>query len=54
MTTGLYLLRCKELGLTVFELEEIEFGLVMDMLTEQGNDQHKYPYKATQKDFDRF
>jgi len=54
MTTGLYLLRCKELGLTVFELEEIDFGLVMDMLTEQGNDSHKYPYKATQKDFDKF
>lgn len=54
MTTGLYLLRCKELGLSVFELEEIEFGLVMDMLTERSNDEHKYPYKATQADFDKF
>ena len=54
MTTGLYILRCKELGLSVFELEEIEFGLVMDMMTEKENDNHAYPYKATQKDFDKF
>lgn len=48
------MLRCKELGLSVFELEEIEFGLVMDMLTERENDNYQYPYKATQKDFDSF
>ena len=48
------MLRCKELGLTVNELEQIDFGLVMDMLIEKGNDEHNYPYKATQKDFDRF
>ena len=54
MTTGLFMLRCKELGLSVFELESIDYGLVIDMLTEQGNDEYKYPYKATQKDFDKF
>lgn len=54
MTTGLYMLRCKELGLSVSDLEEIEYGLVMDMLIEQGNDQYDYPYKATQEDFNRF
>lgn len=54
MTTGLFLLRCKELGFSLDELEDIEFGLVADMLTEQGNDQYDYPYKASQKDFDRF
>lgn len=54
MTTGLFMLRCKNLGLSVFELEQIDFGLVLDMLTEQSNDEYKYPYKATQADFDKF
>ena len=48
------MLRCKQLGLSVADLEEIDFGLVIDMLTEQGNDEYQYPYKATQKDFDKF
>lgn len=48
------MLRCKELGLSVFELEHIDFGLVLDMLTERSNDDYKYPYKATQEDFDKF
>lgn len=54
MTTGLFMLRCKELGLSVDELEQLDFGLVADMLTEQGNDEYKYPYKASQADFDKF
>lgn len=48
------MLRCKEIGLSISELEEIEFGLVADMLTEKGNDNYDYPYKASQSDFDRF
>ena len=54
MNTGLFMLRCKELGFTVDELEQVEFGLVLDMLTEKGNDEYDYPYKASQKDFDNF
>lgn len=48
------MLRCKELGLSIADLEEITFGLVVDMLTERSNDEHEYPYKAEQKDFDKF
>ena len=48
------MLRCKELGLSLTELENMDFGLVADMLVEKGNDEHKYPYKATQEDFDKF
>jgi len=48
------MLRCKELGLSINELENIEFGLVVDMMIERGNDDYQYPYKASQKDFDRF
>lgn len=48
------MLRCKELGFSVQELEEIDYGLVLDMLTEQSNDEYEYPYKADQNDFDKF
>ena len=48
------MLRCKELGLSIDDLENIDFGLVADMLTEKDNDTYDYPYKASQEDFDRF
>lgn len=48
------MLRCTELGLSINDLEQIDFGVVSDMLVEKTNDEYKYPYKATQKDFDRF
>ena len=48
------MLRCKEFGLSVDDLENIDFGLVQDMLVEKANDEHKWPYKATQNDFDNF
>jgi len=54
MTTGLYFLRVKEMGLSINDLENIDYGLVEDMITEKGNDEYKYPYKATQEDFDKF
>ena len=42
------------MGLSVDELEHIDFGLVSDMMIEKSNDSYEYPYKASQKDFDRF
>lgn len=48
------MLRCAELGLSVEDLEQMEFGLVSDMLVEKTNDDYKYPFKATQDDFNRF
>lgn len=53
-TTGLYMLRAKQLGLSFSELESITAGDVYDMIIEQQNDDYKYPYKATQADFDKF
>lgn len=29
-------------------------GMVYDMVTEEGNDQEKYPYEATQEDIKSF
>lgn len=54
MTLGLWLLRVKQLGLSLTELDELDAGDVADMLIEQGNDKEQYPYRATQEDIDRF
>lgn len=54
MTTPLFLLRCTQLGLSVSDLDRLDMGIVLDMLTESVNDNYDYPIKATQKDFDRF
>lgn len=48
------MLRCVELGLTQDDLEKLEIGMILDMLTERANDDYEYPYMATQGDFDRF
>ena len=44
----------KKLGLTFDDLSMIEYGQVMDMLIEKGNDDIEYKQLATQADFDRF
>lgn len=53
-TTGIYMLRCLELGLRPSDLTSLEYGFVMDMLIERGNDAEDWDYVATQEDFDRF
>lgn len=54
MTTPLYVLRCVQLGLKISELDDLEMGFIMDMMTEKSNDDYEYPVKATQEDFDNF
>lgn len=53
-TTGLFMLRCAEMGLRPSDLCNLDYGLVIDMLIERGNDAEEYDYVATQEDFDRF
>lgn len=48
------MLRCVELGLRPADLELLEYGQVMDMLIEKGNDAEDWQQVATQADFDRF
>lgn len=36
------------------DLDYLDMGMVMDMLTESMNDDYDYPRKATQEDFDKF
>ena len=54
MTTPLFLLRCKQLGLSMTELDMLTIGLINDMFTEQENDDYNYPMKADQAGMDAF
>ena len=54
MTTPLFMLRAAGLGISISDLELLSIGLVMDMFTEQQNDEFKCPNMATQNDFDKF
>lgn len=48
------MLRCCELGLSDEALKNMSMGMVFDLLDEKGNDNHKYPIKATQEDIYAF
>ena len=54
MTTALFLLRAVQMGLSIADLDGLEYGTVIDMMTESANDEAKYNYLATQEDFDRW
>jgi len=51
-TTALYHLRAKQLGFSLDELFNLNYGELMDMITESANDHAQYDYKATQADID--
>lgn len=48
------MLRAFQMGLTMADLERLNVGDVIDMLTESSNDDFNYQQIATQEDFDRF
>jgi len=54
MTIALYSLRCVQLGLHFADLEQLEYGDVIDMMVEATNDSVEYMPVATQDDFDKF
>ena len=54
MNTAVYLLRAKQIGLTLAELDELTIGMVLDMFVEAHNDNYEYKEVATQADFDGF
>ena len=51
---AIFQLRCAELGLSDEALNNMSMGMVFDLFTEKANDEHKYPYKATQDDIYSF
>lgn len=54
MNTALYVLRAKQIGLTLSEMEELDEGFITDMIIESNNDQCEYKELASQGDFDKF
>ena len=52
--TAVFLNRCLELGLHPSDLCLFEYGTILDMLIEKGNDNCEWNTLATQEDFDRF
>ena len=54
MNTPLFVLRCIQVGLSLSDLDILDFGFVMDIITEFGNDDFTYKEIASQEDFDSF
>ena len=54
MTVTVFVFRAFQMGLRLDDLDCLEYGTVIDMMTESGNDEYKYTPVATQADFDRF
>ena len=55
MTTPLFLLRCKQLGLSMTELDLLTIGLINDMFTEREDDDYEgWSEMASQTDMDSF
>lgn len=42
------------MGLHIADLDSLECGTVIDMMTESANDSYDYKQVATQSDFDKF
>lgn len=56
INTAVYMLRAKQMGLSIAELNEMDEGQVLDMIIEAGNDlcEDEYSYVAGQQEFDTF
>ena len=53
MTSALIILRGKQVGFTLDEMDELTWGQLMDVIIESGNDNFKYPKQGTKEDFNR-
>jgi hypothetical protein len=54
LTTALFVLRAVQLGLSLDDLDGMEYGTVIDLMTEAANDNCEYKDLASQDDFDKF
>lgn len=53
MTAALFILRAKQVGFTLDELDILTYGQVLDVIIESGNDSYKYPKLGTTEDYNR-
>ena len=54
MTSALFLLRAKQIGLTLSEMDMLTYGQVSDLMTEQIHDTLDWPKRAGQAQFNSF
>ena len=54
MNTAVIILRAIQVGLSLADLDYLDYGELVDILTESSNDQEEYPEVATQNDYDQF
>lgn len=47
------MLRAKQMGLSLEEMEELDEGMITDMIIEAANDHEDWPELATQADIDK-
>ena len=53
-SAALFLLRATQLGLTMEDLNNVSYGMVMDMYFEYANDKEDYDEIASQEDMNNF
>ena len=51
MTSALIILRAKQVGFTLDEIDSLTWGQLMDVIIESANDNYKYPVKGTSEDY---
>lgn len=50
--SAVFFLRCKQMGFSLRELFDLDYGEVCDLMIEAANDHEQYDYLAQQSDFD--
>lgn len=53
MTSALFLLRAKQVGFSIDEVDMLTWGQVMDVIVESINDNYKYPKQGTAEDYNK-
>lgn len=53
MTSALVILRGKQVGFTLDEMDALTWGQLMDVIIENGNDNFKYPKLGTKSDYEK-
>lgn len=51
MTSALLVLRAKQVGFTLDEIDSLTWGQLMDVIIESDNDNYKYPVQGTAEDY---
>lgn len=54
MNTAVIVLRAIQVGLSLADLDYLDYGELVDIITESGNDNEEYQEVATQADYDQF